>query len=223
MILVFDLDDTLYEERTYVESGLKAVADYGESAFGWDARASFYFMLDILNKEGRGRIFNLWLAHHHKESCTLVSKCVRIYRHHLPSLSLSNDAKNLLPKLANQYPLYLVTDGHKVVQQIKIEALNIQPWFRKTMITHRYGLKHAKPSTYCFEIIKKRETCTWQQMVYIGDNPAKDFVNLNPLGVTTVRIHRGMYCQQVAKPGYDARFHIETLDSLTEVLNVNLD
>jgi putative hydrolase of the HAD superfamily len=28
MIIVFDLDDTLYEEITYVRSGFKAVANY---------------------------------------------------------------------------------------------------------------------------------------------------------------------------------------------------
>ncbi len=35
MILVFDLDDTLYEERSYVESGLRAVAaEMGLAALG---------------------------------------------------------------------------------------------------------------------------------------------------------------------------------------------
>ena len=39
MILVFDLDDTLYPERTYVESGFKAVADSLAQKFGFDADA----------------------------------------------------------------------------------------------------------------------------------------------------------------------------------------
>ena len=32
-VIIFDLDDTLYLERTFVESGFKAVAEYIEKKF----------------------------------------------------------------------------------------------------------------------------------------------------------------------------------------------
>jgi hypothetical protein len=37
MILIFDLDDTLYPEHTYVESGFSAVAKHLQLQRGWDA------------------------------------------------------------------------------------------------------------------------------------------------------------------------------------------
>jgi putative hydrolase of the HAD superfamily len=220
MILIFDLDDTLYDERTYVNSGLKAVAKYGQEKFGWDAAASYKYMKEVLEKDGRGQVFDSWLAANGKISRSLVMKCVKVYRHHNPELHISPQIQNLLVKLFPKYQLYLVTDGHKVVQQKKVEALNISKFFRKVMITHRYGIRNSKPSIYCFYRIREMEQCEWNEMVYIGDNPAKDFVNLNPLGITTVRVKTGMYRNVIAEPGYDAQISIENIGLLPETIGL---
>jgi putative hydrolase of the HAD superfamily len=113
---------------------------------------------------------------------------------------------------------YLVTDGHKVVQQKKIEALALEGQFKKIYVTHRYWIKNAKPSIHCFELIKKRERCEWSDMFYVGDNPAKDFVGLNPLGVHTIRVATGEYSKSIAQPGFDAIYSIDTLAHLKYVL-----
>jgi putative hydrolase of the HAD superfamily len=64
------------------------------------------------------------------------------------------------------------------------------------------------------------EQCEWNEMVYIGDNPAKDFVNLNPLGITTVRVKTGMYRNVIAEPGYDAQISIENIGLLPETIGL---
>ena len=53
--------------------------------------------------------------------------------------------------------------------------------------------------------------------VYVGDNPAKDFVGARALGMSTVRIIRpeGDHMSDVAKPGYEADL---TVHALTELL-----
>lgn len=219
MVIIFDLDDTLYNERTYVESGIQAVAAFGAEKFGWDSDASFHFMMNELDTKGRGAIFNQWLYAHGKFSKTLVGCCVRIYRQHVPTLKLDEDALKLLSATSN-YSKYIVTDGHKVVQQKKITALKLNDFFRKIFITHRYGICHAKPSIYCFEKIKKTEACEWEDMVYVGDNPTKDFVNLNPLGVRTVRVLTGVHRNVSAKPGYDAFHTITSLEQLPKLLKI---
>jgi len=217
MVLVFDLDDTLYEERVYVESGLRAVAEFGERELGWNSESSFHFMVDILDHVGRGKIFDLWLKEFGRHSKGLTRKCVNIYRHHTPNLQLFNSAKELLPHL-KEYPMYIVTDGHKLVQEKKVRALGIEMLFHHVYITHRYGVKNAKPSTYCFELIKKRENCSWEDIMYIGDNPSKDFVNLNGLGVKTVRVLTGGQRKMKAMAGYDAQFIIPDLTHFLALL-----
>jgi putative hydrolase of the HAD superfamily len=219
MVLIFDRDDTLSPERTYVESGLLAVALFGEKNFRWSRKVSFRVMLNILDRQGRGAIFNEWLASHDSNQKGLVEQCVSFYRHHTPHLHLYPDAQRLLPTL-KKYPVYLVTDGHKIAQQKKVEALRLERWFRRVMLTHRYGLQHAKPSTYCFNLIRQQEHCAWTDLVYIADNPAKDFVNLNPLGVTTVRVLTGMHRDVRARNGFDARHTIPNLSHLKKLLSL---
>jgi len=214
VIYIFDLDDTLYDERQYVESGFRAVASYAAERWGLDATRCYEQLVWLLDTQGRGRIFDDFLAHHSLSSKTNIQACVRTYRLHKPNLTLPAEHLQLLQQLPK--PLYLVTDGHKIVQQNKVEALGIAALFKRVFITHRFGIKHAKPSTHCFELIKKAEKCTWQDMVYIGDNPAKDFVNLNKLGMNTVRVLTGVHKNKQAELQYDAKNHIHTLDSLMQ-------
>ena len=217
MVLIFDLDDTLYEEITYVNSGFHAVARWLETEFGWKAESSWRQMTEVLAAEGRGRVFDRLLERYGRSNRMLVEACVRTYRHHRPRIRLAPPAAALLPQLARM-PLYLVTDGHKIAQAQKVAALGLLCRFRKVYLTHRYGLLHAKPSTRCFERIRARERCRWDEIVHIGDNPAKDFVNLNPLGVRTVRVLTGVHKDVAALPGYEALCRIPDLSRLPEVL-----
>jgi putative hydrolase of the HAD superfamily len=217
LTIIFDLDDTLYDERLYVESGLRAVAKFGKKEFGWNEGQSFRFMVEVLDREGRGAVFDSWLLSNDAWSKSLVRQCIREYRHHQPKLTLSPEVKALLSSL-KKHPLYLVTDGHKIVQGNKVKALALEKYFKHIYITHRYGIAKAKPSTYCFEQIKRREKCSWKEMVYIGDNPAKDFVNLNKKSMPTVRVLTGVHKSVKAKKGYDAKYRITDLGQLPNVL-----
>ena len=218
MILIFDLDDTLYPERDFVLSGFRAVARHGEDAFGLDVAASFRTMTDILDHEGRGRVFDLWLQPHGLATRQAVARCVQVYRHHIPDIVLPDAHRKLLERLTSRAPLYLVTDGHKIAQKRKVDALRIAHLFRRVFITHRFGLRHAKPSLHCFDLIRRAERSEWNSLVYVGDNPAKDFVGLNGVGGRTVRVRTGSHAQDVAKPGHDAEFQIEDLTQIEHVL-----
>jgi putative hydrolase of the HAD superfamily len=218
VILIFDLDDTLYDERQFVEGGLRAVAAWGEAKHGIAAGPSFDLMCEILDREGRGRIFDQWLARHGRLSARAVAQCVAVYRHHSPRLRLFPEAERVLARYQDKAPLYLVTDGHKQVQANKVRALALEPRFRRVLITHRFGVRHAKPSPYCFDLIRRQEGCAFSDLVYVGDNPAKDFVGLNPLGALTVRVLTGVHRGVEARPGYDAQHSIATLDALPDLL-----
>lgn len=215
-ILSFDLDDTLYPELSYVYSGFKAVAAHLKAQRGWPEADSLASMRQVLRRDGRGFVFDSLLALHGEMRRSAVNECLKIYRHHVPEITLFDSARYLLTHL--EPPLYLVTDGHKLVQQRKIQALGIERLFAKIFITHRYGVHNAKPSIHCFELIRARERCDWTDMIYVGDNPAKDFVNLTPLGVRTVRVLSDERRSVEIKPGHDALHVIDHLDQLPNKL-----
>jgi putative hydrolase of the HAD superfamily len=224
MVLIFDLDDTLYDEMSFVRSGFTAVSNWGYLQFGKDADESFHFMMEILERNGRGQVFDRWLDEClGRKSKSLTSKALSIYRTHKPIIKISDIIFRLLEGLSN-YPLYIVTDGNKFVQNNKIKELQISKYFKKVYITHRYGVKNAKPSLYCFEKIMMRENCSWSELVYIGDNPAKDFLNLNLKGANTVRVLTGGHKDEIAREGYEAKYIIQDIvdfPALIEVIKKN--
>ena len=218
MILITDLDDTLYAEHSFVISGMRAVAQFGSEAFGLDAATSFSFMMHNLEAKGRGRVFNSWLTEYGLINKQRIAKCVKVYRHHQPDIAIPKPHHDLLIRLQQLYSLYLVTDGHKITQQRKVEALGVATHFKRIFITHRFGIANAKPSLYCFEKIKKAEGCKWADILYIGDNPAKDFVSLNKVGAVTVRVRTGAHASVVGRPRVAAAHHLEQLPAFEPLL-----
>ena len=67
-------------------------------------------------------------------------------------------------------------------------------------------------------LIKKIESCKWNDMTYIGDNPYKDFVNLNPLGVNTIRLINGSYRNVKLDKKYEANYKINSLAEIFKII-----
>jgi putative hydrolase of the HAD superfamily len=213
MVIVFDMDDTLYDETTYVLSGFRAVARFLQDEHEIPQDES-YAMMEQKLKGGRGRIFDDVLLHYGKHSKKLSQKCVSVYRTHAPTIQLDPEAVACLKRFAD-HPKYVVTDGNKVAQHNKVLALGLYRKVKHVYVTHRYGKHNAKPSPYCFLQICQRERVEPHEVVYIGDNPNKDFLNIKKLGFKTVRILKGSFRDLNMPEEYEADCRIHSLDELT--------
>lgn len=91
-VMVFDLDDTLFEEREFVLSGFRAVDEWlaqHRSITGFFERAKAAF-----DSGSRGRIFNEILPEIGAvPDAELIQQLVRLYRGHKPNISLFPDAR----------------------------------------------------------------------------------------------------------------------------------
>ena len=212
-VLVFDLDDTLYPELSYVHSGFRAVAAFLSPLLGVPADTLAAGMMAEEAIQGRGQVFDNVLRQHGRWSRALVVACLRAYRQHQPEISLFPDAERALNRFAGQ-PLYIVTDGHKEVQARKVAALGLAGRVRHAYLTNRYGRHRAKPNPHVFELICRREGVGPAEVIYVGDNVKKDFVGIKPLGFNTVRVLRGNYAHYVADEAHEAARRIHTLDEL---------
>jgi putative hydrolase of the HAD superfamily len=56
------------------------------------------------------------------------------------------------------------------------------------------------------------------EVIYIGDNPHKDFVGIKPLGFRTVRIMRGNHRHVEMPPEYEADHRISSLVELSQLI-----
>jgi len=220
-VVVFDLDDTLYSELDYVRSGLKFVANNFSGTLQVQPNELYKLFLKSLEM-GRSHIFNRVFDELLLNSSKNVERCVSLYRCHTPDISLYPESLNVLKKVAKQYPVYIVTDGNKLVQERKLRALGLyeSPLIKKSYITYRFGLKNAKPSPYCFNKIASQEKIKTDELVYIADNPKKDFVGINPLGYKTIRIRSGQHKDCYYGDEYEAEYIVNTLTDVLKYLRM---
>jgi putative hydrolase of the HAD superfamily len=218
LVLVFDLDDTLYPERQFALSGFEAAGRWAEAELGIAGLAAD--MTRLLDDGHLGALFKQALAAklpaHTPEH---LAGLIEAYRNHEPALALFDDAVWALAHFAPQAKLGLITDGTHHVQAKKVEALAIAAHFREIVYTHALGGREfSKPHPLSYERVEQALAAEGDRLVYVGDNPSKDFVVPNARGWTSVmivrpetaRIHAGA---QVAAGG--APQH--TLASLTEL------
>ena len=209
MIWIFDLDETLYDESTYVISGLEFVAQKISSEFMLNTVEILKCMETELISKGRSEVFQKLLRNFPTITYS-VEELISFYRDHKPNIKLLPDAKELLDKLVDE-EVYLVTDGSRVTQRNKIAALKIEENFREIFVTDEHGEGASKPSTTCFKKIKNQALAEWNEMVYIGDDPNKDFINLKPLGMRTIRVNRGRFANILLSEEYEAELLISSL------------
>lgn len=212
-ILVFDLDDTLYDELSYVRSGLRAVAAFAAAETGVD-EGRLSALLDEALTEDRSGVIDRAFARAGIAGWTLVRRSVGVYRTHTPMLSLHPAAERCLQRFSD-HRTFLVTDGNTTAQARKVAALGLERRFEKVFLTWRYGRARSKPSPYCFERIRAITGAPARDVIYIADNPAKDFVGLRPLGYGTIRVLTGQHAARPAAPGHDAHISVPDLDALT--------
>ncbi|MCD6231216.1 HAD hydrolase-like protein, partial [Candidatus Aerophobetes bacterium] len=108
--ILFDLDDTLYDEMQFVKGGFKAVSLYISRNNNISQNAVYQLLLDVLEKYGRGHTFDIGLKKLGLYSKKLIPKLVEVYRIHKPNLSLYSDVTTTLSTLIKRnYKLGLIT------------------------------------------------------------------------------------------------------------------
>jgi putative hydrolase of the HAD superfamily len=188
IILVFDLDDTLYLERDFAFSGFRAAGHWLQETQGIEG---FSRQCQALFMAGRrGRIFNEAL-----ENCgtvadaARVASLVRVYRNHTPVIELAPDAKRYLEQ-GRSSRRAIITDGPAATQEAKVEALGLPILVDKVICTDFWGREFWKPHERAFETIETWAGASGNQLVYIADNPSKDFIAPRRRGWRTVQIVR---------------------------------
>lgn len=217
--LVFDLDDTLFPEHSFVYSGFKAVdihlrAQHGIQGFSPAAAALF-------ESGQRGNIFDQALLQlGHPAPAELVQSLVAVYRSHLPEIGLHEDARWALEHFKGRLKLGLITDGYLETQRRKVEALGIAPYFDAIVFSDAHGRENWKPSPVPYERCMETLGMTGPECVYVGDNPKKDFVTAKRLGWRTFQVSRagGEYVGMIPEESHRADAQLASLYELEHLI-----
>jgi len=205
MVIVFDLDDTLYDEVDFVKSGFKEISNYlGDEKY-------FNFMLEEFLKNGSGKIFNKLLEEFNLN--VSLNKLIEIYRFHFPDISLPKESKEIL-EFTKNYKTALISDGHYITQKNKYNALNLNLGY--PIFTDFYHTKkpELKPFLMVMDKFKK------DNYIYISDNPKKDFLAPNKLGWVTIRFKNpnGIYKDLQNNASFEVNSREEILEKLKEII-----
>ncbi len=223
-MIIFDLDDTLYKEFTYVDSGLKAGAADAEEAGVMPASDAYALIKNAPDvASGFDRLAAIALESETYELFD-IQRMLAVYRYHIPEISLPSDSKKILDHLKEaQVNMGMITDGRSQTQRAKIMALGLDAYIPadKILISEEVGTDKHWPTA--FELMMKRNSSE-SSFTYIGDNPEKDFYWPNKLGWKTimlidkdrVNIHP-QDLNEITGSLYNPQF---TIDSLLELSSI---
>ncbi len=175
-VIVFDLDDTLYNEVDYLRSAYMKFAKELEPD-SWQQLFAHIFSL-YRNKLDA---FEYISTTYNLSKPDLISS----YRNHIPLIKPFDGVLKIFEEIKGKNAkLAIITDGRKITQMNKIDALGLTPYLDHIVISEEIGSE--KPDKRNYSAIEERFNRT--SYYYIADNVKKDFVSPNGMGWQTIAL-----------------------------------
>jgi putative hydrolase of the HAD superfamily len=188
--IVFDLDDTLFQEVDYLKSAYKEIANLVSP------NNPDYVYSEMFERYKAGENVFAWLIIQYGSEVEdlTVQKLIKLYREHYPEITLAEDVHDFITRLnSSSIPFGLITDGRSMTQRNKLKALGIEGMFSDLVISEEFGSEKPDERNYLYYVDKH----PGNHFYYIGDNTGKDFIVPAKLGWTTVCIRdRGLNIHQ---------------------------
>lgn len=175
-VIVFDLDDTLYNELDFLKSAYKSIALFLEP-HNWKQLYSRMFSM----YRSKINVFEFLANNYDIETSALVER----YREHKPDIELFDGALNLLTEIKRKNgKIAIITDGRSMTQRAKLEGLGILHFIDKIIISEEIGSE--KPNVANFKAVEN--SISRSNHYYIADNLKKDFIAPNSLGWKSIAL-----------------------------------
>lgn len=219
--VIFDLDDTLTPEEEYIKGGFGHIAEILSESINIEKKALWQQLIELYQNSPKNvfnRLFeNLELSYKMDD----IIRLVQAYRNYKPKLEFYDDVLLCLGLLkANGIKTGIVSDGFLPSQINKLEALQCDKYFDRIILTEELGKEYGKPHIKAFEIMSQDLKVPFYEMLYVGDNPEKDFYISSGSAIRTVRIIRenSVYRNSTYKGNRIENFRINNLMELIELI-----
>ncbi len=192
--VLFDLDDTLYDQRDWLAPAWAAVAA-AAAPYGV-ARVALERALTAVAAEGsdRGRIIDRALARAGAPGDVPIAPLLAAFRCSVPSsLSPYDGARAALRSLRTELPIGLVSDGDVTIQRAKLRCLALEDAFDVVVLSDELGRERRKPHPAPFRAALAALGVPAEHAVHIGDRPDKDVRGAAAVGMRAIRVRTGEY------------------------------
>lgn len=182
-IIIFDLDDTIYEQKMYDTPALLNVSKYLAIKLKVSKNKIFQSLRNLKkNKRGKSPklIFDFYLKNRIKDKknfLLLKKKCINLFqKYNCKNLKHAKSLKSFLKFIHKKKVLFMVTNGDIKRQKRKIKYLGVSSYFKKIFILDNINYK-AKPSIKSVDYLKKYLMKNKnKKSVFVGDNLYTDKV-----------------------------------------------
>jgi putative hydrolase of the HAD superfamily len=198
--VLFDLDDTLFEQATWLRGAWSAVAVAGATE-GVDPNTLRAALLRVCAEGShRGDIIDRALARIGRTDVA-VAPLLAAFRAHAPARLLPYPGVlAALDRLQGQVQIGLVSDGDPAIQRSKLRALGIERCFDIVVFGDELGREHRKPSPVGLLTALVGLAIDANGAVYVGDRPDTDVAAANAAGMRAIRVRSGEYAHRPDAP-----------------------
>jgi len=216
---VLDVDDTVYLERDYVQSGFNAVGDFVERIHGVSGYGAICWSL--FQSGVRGQVFDQASAVLGAVTNAIpVADLVGVYRSHRPTISCDETTIKVLKILKETSELAIITGGPEEAQRQKVAALGLSAICEKIVFAGARGSEFDKPHPWAWQEIEEKTGFQGTDLIYVGDNPNKDFQAPLKLGWRTIRIRLKESLHE-SLPTPQGVIEVNSIDEITQTFSVN--
>ena len=205
--LIFDVDDTLYEQIVPFENAYRSLFDMDIDMEKFYLLSRYYSDVKFEASRNGEMTMDEYHIYRIQEAAKDLGVCLtaeqalsmqKEYKKNQQKLQMSNTTISIL-ELAkeNDVKLGIITNGPSEHQWSKIKALGIESWISREniIVSGDYGIN--KPDVRIFEIMQEKLQLPNDSLYYIGDSIENDIVGANNAGWKSIWINR--YKQKSSK------------------------
>ena len=198
--LVFDVDDTLYEQIVPFENAYRSLFDMDIDMEKFYLLSRYYS--DVKFKASRNG--EMTMDEYHIYRIQEAAKDLGVFLSDEQALNMQKEYKKNQQKLQmsnitisilelakeNNVKLGIITNGPSEHQWSKVKALGVERWIDKENIIVSGDYSINKPDMRIFEIMQERLQLPNDSLYYIGDSLENDIVGANNASWKAIWINR---------------------------------
>jgi len=225
--VLFDIDDTLFDRKSALKEILRGITKrlpdlfYGiqEERVTKAFIEADRFALEEFNKGASGGIVRK------KRSVRFLSilglsedfsdRITKMYIDAYPGVSASvKDARPVVEKLAEQFPLGVISNAFPDIQYKKLESLGIRNLFQSILLSEEVGIR--KPDRAIFNKAARCLGMQTEECLFVGDSYDTDIVGAKRSGMKACWFNRNG--KEIVDEDVVPDFEITELSELLDIL-----
>lgn len=198
--LVFDVDDTLYEQIVPFENAYKSLFDMDIDMEQFYLLSRYYSDVKFEASRNGEMTMDEYHIYRIQEATKDLGVCLsgeqalnmqKEYKKNQQKLQMSDITISILDLAKeNNVKLGIITNGPSEHQWSKVKALGVEKWIDRKNIIVSGDYSINKPDVRIFEIMQEKLQLPNDSLYYIGDSLENDIVGANNAGWKSVWINR---------------------------------